>query len=81
MTFNSADKKKSRATNGGKIILTIRKARGYNREELSALTGFAVNTIYNWEAGRARPAFDDVETVVKALHFEFDEARRLANVA
>jgi|TARA_Y100001951_G_scaffold105392_1_gene123085 transcriptional regulator with XRE-family HTH domain len=68
-------------TNGGKIILTIRKARGYNREELASLTGFAVNTIYNWEAGRARPAYDDVETIVNALHFGLEEARRLSGAA
>lgn len=81
MTFITRKSPTSKSTNGGKIILTIRKLRGYNREELSSLTGFAVNTIYNWETGRARPAFDDVETIVKSLHFEFEEARRLADVA
>ena len=81
MNFISREKKENRATNGGKIILAIRRLRGYNREELSALTGFAANTIYNWETGRARPAFDDVQTVIKSLHFEIEEAMRLANVA
>lgn len=81
MSFITRKKVVNKSTKGGKIILAIRKLRGYNREELSALTGFAANTIYNWETGRARPAFDDVETVIKSLHFEIDEAMRLADVA
>lgn len=81
MTFITRKEAQNRPTNGGKIILAIRRLRGYNREELSALTGFATNTIYNWETGRARPAFDDVQTVIKSLHFEVDEAMRLADVA
>lgn len=59
-----------KATLGGKIVRAARKSRGYTQHELSIRTGFALNTIRNWEGGRARPPFDDVVTVCEYLGYE-----------
>lgn len=70
-----------KATKGGLLVKLARKARGYNRIELSELTGFAVNTIYNWETGRARPPFDDVCLIIDTLHFTISELEGLPDAA
>lgn len=66
-------------TQGGIIVRHARNARGYTQRELSERTGFAVNTIHNWEAGKARPSFDDVLTIIKYLGFSIDEALELTH--
>ena len=69
------------ATKGGQLVKLARTIRGYNRDELAGLTGFSVKTIYNWEAGRARPSYDDVDLIIKTLHFTISELEALPNAA
>ncbi|MEC8233155.1 hypothetical protein [Alteromonas phage P24] len=71
----------NKITKGGKLVKLARTMRGYNRAELAELTGFAVNTIYNWEAGRARPSYDDVDLIIKTLHFTISELEGLPHAA
>jgi DNA-binding transcriptional regulator YiaG len=67
---------------GGKIIKAVRLARGYIcRTEFAGRLGFAVNTVYNWESGRSKPSYDDVQMIVDYLHFNMIEARELAKNA
>lgn len=72
---------KGRPTQGGIIIKEARNRRGYSRVELAELTGFAINTIYNWECGLSRPPFDDVILIVETLHFSLMEIEGLRNAA
>lgn len=72
---------KGRPTQGGIIIKEARTRRRYSRTELAELTGFAINTIYNWERGLSRPAFDDVILIVETLHFSLMEIEGLRNAA
>ncbi len=69
------------ATKGGKLVKLARTIRGYNRAELSELTGFSVKTLYNWESGRARPSYDDVDLIIKTLHFTISELEDLPHAA
>jgi len=69
------------ATKGGKLVKLARTIRGYNRAELAELTGFSVKTLYNWESGRARPSYDDVDLIIKTLHFTISELEGLPHAA
>ena len=68
-------------TKGGRLVKLARTLRGYNRAELAHLTGFAVNSIYNWEKGKARPTFDDVDLIIKTLHFTVSELEGVPHAA
>jgi DNA-binding transcriptional regulator YiaG len=73
---------KKSISEGGKIIKAARLARGYiNRTEFAGRLGFAVNTVYNWESGKSKPSYDDVQMIVDYLHFNMIEARELAKNA
>ena len=72
---------KTKPSRGGKIVRLVRNVRGYSQDELATLTGFARNSISNWETGKARPAFDDVEVIVKSLHFTLSQLEDLENAA
>lgn len=72
---------KGRPTQGGIIIKEARTRRGYSRNELAQLTGFAINTIYNWECGLSRPPFDDVILIVETLHFTLSEIEEIRHAA
>lgn len=72
---------KGRPTQGGIIIKEARTRRGYSRVEIAELTGFAINTIYNWENGLSRPPFDDVILIVEMLHFSLVEIEGLRHAA
>lgn len=72
---------KGRPTQGGIIIKEARTRRGYSRVDIAKLTGFAINTIYNWENGLSRPPFDDVILIVEMLHFSLVEIEGLRHAA
>lgn len=72
---------KGRPTQGGIIIKEARTRRGYSRVDIAKLTGFAINTIYNWEKGLSRPPFDDVILIVEMLHFSLVEIEGLRHAA
>lgn len=64
---------------GGKIIREVRGARGYSQAELAIRTGFAKNTLWNWENGVCCPSFDNVVMICEYLGFTVSEAMELTH--
>lgn len=69
------------ATRGGRMIKLARGARGYSREELAERTGYAPNTLYNWEQKGVKVAYDDVYVIAKYLHFSIHELEEMLDAA
>lgn len=67
--------------NGGKLIKTMRKARGFTQLKLAELTGFSESSIQNWESGGTEPRFNAVNVVAITLNFTLNEAMELARNA
>lgn len=64
-------------TKGGAIIRALRQCKKMSQSSLSHNTGFALNTIQNWEYGISRPPLDDVITITEYLGFTIEAAMKL----
>lgn len=54
----------------GKIIKTMRKQNNLSQEQIGKLTGFARNTISQYETGTLQPEFSTIEKIAHECGYE-----------
>jgi transcriptional regulator with XRE-family HTH domain len=61
--YNEATKRRRKTMTMGEKILNMRKARGWNQEELAERVGVTRQAVSRWEAGSAKPDADKIITI------------------
>lgn len=54
----------------GSILKTMRRKSNLSQEQIGQLTGYAKNTISQYENGSRQPDFDTIEKIAKECEYE-----------
>jgi transcriptional regulator with XRE-family HTH domain len=57
----------------GKKLQKLRKAAGMSQSQLAKLSGTSIDSLRNWEQGRALPKIDTAKRLANALDVSLDQ--------
>lgn len=63
----------------GKILRTMRRKRNLSQEQIGKLTGFARNTISQYETGVLQPEFETIEKIANECGYSIEFKDKLTN--